>query len=172
MWAFLIPFQGIITKVALTVALVAVVFAAGYFKGRNNTVDKYEAVLHEQRVAYNALKVEAAGISQSLRSERDQLRREKDAQLFDVNTRLTAAVDSLRQRPQRAPSAPGDVPQPPRAECKGATGSELAREDGEFLAREAARAARVSAALGECYAAYDRAKAAIDQFNSQPGDQP
>lgn len=66
----------------------------------------------------------------------------------DVNRKLSDALERLRKRPER-------MPEDARAACKGSTGQELARDDGEFLAREAAEAAQQQAALKECYAWVD-----------------
>lgn len=71
------------------------------------------------------------------------------ARIAVVDSRLRNALDSLRDRPDRP------VPEAPRTDCKGATGAELSRQDGEFLAGEATRADRHRAALETCYKALD-----------------
>lgn len=83
----------------------------------------------------------------------DKIRKEKDAQIASLNGRLSVALDGLRQRPQRPPSPSKDSTAP--CDCQGATGSQLSREDAEFLARESARADRLRAALEQCYQQYD-----------------
>lgn len=91
-----------------------------------------------------------------LRAQMDNLKRTHR----DQTTRIAAAhadlVDSLRQRPDR-PSA-GGLPEGATAGAgpvTGCTGAQLYRPDGEFLAREAARADQLRAALGVCAAAYN-----------------
>jgi hypothetical protein len=78
----------------------------------------------------------------------------------DQTTRIAAAhadlVDSLRDRPDRP--SDGGVPGAATAgtgPTAGCTGAQLYRPDGEFLAREAARADELRAALGVCAAAYN-----------------
>ncbi len=86
----------------------------------------------------------------------DKIRKEKDAQIASLNSRLGAALDGLRQRPQRSPSTPQS---PPAAcSCAGTTGAELSREDAEFLVREAARADSLRTALEQCYRQYDEVR--------------
>lgn len=67
---------------------------------------------------------------------------------------LARLTDSLRNRPQRP--AGGDLPTsaPSGLAC---TGAQLYRADGEFLAREAARADETRLQLAECRARYDAA---------------
>lgn len=62
-----------------------------------------------------------------------------------------AALERLRQRPQR-------MPQPARAACQGATGAELSGQDSEFLTRLGAEADEVRSRLAECEAWIDAVK--------------
>ncbi len=86
-----------------------------------------------------------------LQRSADAQRRHKDAQIKTINTRLAAAIDSLRNRPSR--DVPGIT-----GTCPGATGAELLREDAEFLAREAARADQTVEMLNYCIAQYSTAQ--------------
>jgi hypothetical protein len=88
----------------------------------------------------------------------DRLRKEKDAQIANLNSRLGTALDGLRQRPQRSPSPEGS---PASCNCQGATGASLSREDGEFLVREAARADSLRTALDQCYKQYDSVRQSV-----------
>lgn len=81
----------------------------------------------------------------------------KQNEIATINARLSAALASLRSRPER-PSSAGQLSST-SADCKGATGAELYRGDGEFLARIAARADEQRAALAACYQQYDDARA-------------
>lgn len=93
----------------------------------------------------------------ALEAERAQQKRVNDAlreQAKDargIADRLSADLERLRQRPDRTRG----MPETDRAACQGATGAELSREDAGFLAREAARADRIRAALRACYRAID-----------------
>lgn len=70
-----------------------------------------------------------------------------EAKVAGVRRSLDAALNGLRDRPER----PRDMPATTRTDCPGATGAELYRADGEFLAREAARADEIRAGLEACY---------------------
>lgn len=80
----------------------------------------------------------------------------KQNEIATINARLSAALASLRSRPER-PTTAGQLSSA-AADCKGATGAELYRGDGEFLARIAARADEQRAALAACYQQYDDAR--------------
>lgn len=93
-------------------------------------------------------------------SSADKIRKEKDAKIASLNTRLGTAISSLSERPQRPPSTPQGAP----ASCigAGATGAQLSREDAEFLVREAARADSLRLALGQCYQQYDAIRKSLN----------
>lgn len=69
------------------------------------------------------------------------------ARIAGIRRNLDLALDSLRQRPERA----GNLPDHPRPDCAGATGAELSGPDARFLASEAARADEFRAGLDACY---------------------
>lgn len=93
-------------------------------------------------------------------SSADKIRKEKDAKIASLNTRLGTALSSLSERPQRPPSSSQGAP----ASCigAGATGAQLSREDAEFLVREAARADSLRLALGQCYKQYDAVRKSLN----------
>jgi hypothetical protein len=78
-----------------------------------------------------------------------KLERKKNAEIANVNARLRVALSELSERTSRATTNKDT------ADCKGTTGSELSREDAEFLTREAARADRLRSALNICYQQYE-----------------
>lgn len=79
-------------------------------------------------------------------AEDAKLAKEKrDVQDKDNATRLAAALQRVRDRPDRLPGAASTT-------CSGGTGSTLSRPDAEFLTGLAARADRLQSALGECQA--------------------
>jgi hypothetical protein len=92
-------------------------------------------------------------------SSADKIRKEKDAQIASLNSRLGTALDGLRQRPPRTPSSSQGSPD--TCPGAGATGSSLSREDSEFLVREAARADRLRSALEQCYKQYDSVRQSV-----------
>lgn len=90
---------------------------------------------------------------QALQQGADKLREEKDREIRNVNARAAALANSLRDRPERP--AEGSAVSSTTSACSGATGAQLARGDGEFLARYAADAARLKAALDQCVKQYE-----------------
>lgn len=96
---------------------------------------------------------------QVMMASAEKLRKDKDAQIASLNGRLGSALDGLRQRPQRTPASPEGSPA--ACSCAGATGSQLSREDAEFLVREAARADSLRTALDQCYRQYDEVRKSL-----------
>lgn len=92
----------------------------------------------------------------ALIKQSEEIRRTKDAQIKTIDARLAATLNSLRERPESRllPTDPA-----PGAGC---TGAQLARPDGEFLARFAADAARLQSAYQACLGAYDAARKALE----------
>ena len=79
----------------------------------------------------------------------DQIRKEKDAQIADINSSLADALVKLRERPGRAQAS---------GNGQSGTGASLYAEDAIFLSREAARADILRSALDACYQQYDSLK--------------
>ena len=69
-------------------------------------------------------------------------------QMSATRDKLATAVASLQSRSARRPDMPGDTEASSR--CAGSTGAELSKPDGEFLAREAARADEIVGQLILC----------------------
>lgn len=145
------------TRLIPYIAVALVAFGGGwYFNGL-----RWENIVLEVKETQAALLASANDAARAregqLQDAATKLRETKDAQIRAVNARLAATLVELRERPARpvepvsAPSA-GPAPEPPA--CRG-TGAQLYREDAEFLAREAARADEIRAALQQCTAQYD-----------------
>ena len=88
-------------------------------------------------------------IETELTQKIQKLERKKNGEIANVNARLRVALSELSERTSR--TTPSTNP----TDCKGTTGSELSREDAEFLTREAARADRLRSALDICYQQYE-----------------
>lgn len=73
----------------------------------------------------------------------------------DLQRRVRALADSLRERPERT-AGPGAMP-PGAADPVACTGAGLYRPDAAFLVGEAARADQLRIDLRACQAAYDAA---------------
>jgi hypothetical protein len=129
----------------------------GYFKGHSagkaEVQQAWDREKAEQYAAYAKGQEEARRREQEMQQAADRLRREKDAEIKNINARSAALANQLRDRPER-PAQDGAVPGAARS-CVGASGKELARSDGEFLAGYAADAARLQAALDQCIKQYN-----------------
>jgi hypothetical protein len=129
----------------------------GYYKGnsagRAEVQQAWDKEKAEQYAAYAKGQEEARQREQEMQQAADKLRREKDAQIRDINARATALTNSLRDRQER-PSKDGSMSGAARS-CSGASGAELAKGDGEFLAGYSADAARLQAALDQCVKQYN-----------------
>lgn len=77
----------------------------------------------------------------------------------DIDTKFNSIIAGLRSRPSR-PNSPAS------STCTGASGAELSREDGLFLAREAARADRLRSALRISYEENARLRETLGQLNA------
>ena len=96
----------------------------------------------------------------NLEAAADQLSKAKNATIKTISLRLAAALDGLRNRPER----PADPILPSTSEAganTGCTGAQLYRSDAEFLVREAARAEQLIADLAQCQARYEQARGAL-----------
>ena len=132
----------------------------GYYQGNTagraviqQAWDKEKA---EQYAEYAKGQEAARAREQEMQAAADKLRREKDAEIRNINARATALANSLRDRPER-PAPNGAVSDTARS-CAGASGAELARRDGEFLAGYSADAAQLAKALDYCEAQYNAVK--------------
>lgn len=157
MWS-LLTLKPKLIFAGLILALLAVLFGTHkviVYKATTRAVEETRATMSAE---YNQRLLEASERArereQVMVESADKIRKEKDAKIASLNGRLSTALDGLRQRPQRKTDSPSKDASAP-CDCTGATGAELSREDGSFLAREAARADRLRAALEQCYQQYD-----------------
>lgn len=115
--------------------VIITLFCGGFVTGCEHQQARQEKVIRDKEHQYQ--------------SATDQIRKEKDDQIRNINSQLVDAVSELRKRPGRATEA-GDG--------QGCNGTRLYAEDSEFLIREAARADEIRVALAACYKQYDSLK--------------
>ena len=108
----------------------------------------------EQMAAFAEAQRQAREKEQALQAGADNLRQEKEREIRNITARANALANSLRDRPDRATAQGGAVSGTSDA-CRGASGAQLARRDGEFLAGYASDAAKLSAALNQCIKQYE-----------------
>lgn len=143
------------------VLAVAAAGGAGLYQGHELGMAEVQQKWDKERAAQEAEYASAQAASrekeQALQAGADQLRQEKDREIRNLNARATALSNSLRDRQERPTTEASAVPSttsngPAPAGC---TGEKLYRPDGEFLAREAARADELRILLKQCRDQYE-----------------
>lgn len=87
---------------------------------------------------------------QKLQKDLTLVKLDKENEIHNINKRYGAAIDSLRNRPERTTTIFKDRSTPaecPRERC---TGEQLFREDAEFLIGEATKAMILRESLASC----------------------
>ena len=156
MTAFLNPW--VILSLVLAIAGA---FGGGYYKGnsagRAEVQQAWDKEKAEQYAEYAKGQEQARKREQELQANADKLRKEKDAEIKNINARATALANSLQQR-QTRPTETSTVPSVAGTGPTACTGKELYREDGEFLVRLSREADELAAALNQCYKQYNAAR--------------
>lgn len=130
-------FRYAVTALALAAAL------GGFTTGWNVRAWKAGADDQARTEQLQAATQEVRRFEQARAARVQETQDAKEAELRRVNDRLADALEQLRNRPER-------LPEPTRTSCRGATGAELSGRDAAFLARLAARADTLRAALAAC----------------------
>jgi len=102
---------------------------------------------HSRFLAFKASIIEqtrAKEIQQQVAT--DEIKKAKDAQIRDINSKLVDAISQLRSRSNSPTKTINGQ------DCNGAT---LSAPDAEFLVREASRADEIRVGLQACYRQYD-----------------
>ena len=143
----------IIASVAVLVALWAF---HEYDKAQAVKLVRQEMVIKSKEYAERTERATKA-LEASLRSETKQ----KDAKIDSIQRQLADTIKRLRERPVR----PNVVTVTEIREA--CTGRELYREDGEFLAREAARAERILEERNFYWQQYENARVKLEELNDR-----
>lgn len=127
-------------------AIVAAVLAVAVYMAYDWAYDRgANAVRAEWQASDKRAADEARAKGDQLARDMHTVSEKKDAQIDALNGALSAALVRLSERAPR-PAVPASA----SAACSGATGAQLYRQDGQFLAGEAARAERLRIELGAC----------------------
>jgi hypothetical protein len=135
--------------------------SAGIYQGHKMGVievqQKWDKERADQEAAYAQAQAEARVKEQELQSNADAIRQEKDREIRNLNARTVALTNSLRDRSERPTTETSPLPSTATngSTPTGCTGKELYRPDGEFLAREAARADELRFLLKQCRDQYE-----------------
>lgn len=132
--------------VARYAAIFAVCFAFGWTVNGwrvGSALEKLKADYAEERAKLEKAHREK---ERDLQDKADKLRGQKDAEIKSISNRLADALGRLRERPSRTEGS---------GTCSAANGSQLSKEDAEFLVREASRADEAVTNLNICIQQYN-----------------
>lgn len=153
--------MNLLYMAAAGVVIAAVAGGAGYWRGdaagSARIQQQWDAERAEQLAAYAQAQAAAREKEQLLLEGAEALRKEKDREIRNINARAAALSNILRDRAERLAADSSGVSSAAAA-CGGASGAQLARGDGEFLAGYAADAARLQSALDQCLAQYEQVR--------------
>ena len=148
-------FGPIVLRVLPYIGVFAAALALGWQVNGWRLNTKIEALEASYARQYAAAQQKARQTEQSMQAAADKLRRDKDAQINSLNTRVRTLTAQLQSRPQR-PSTSSITPDARLGlTASGCSGAELYREDGEFLIREAARADTLREGYRQCTQQYE-----------------
>jgi hypothetical protein len=144
--------------------LLSILLTATHWQAYRMGADKVQAawVVEQLSQAQQSLvlQAQAQAATEKLKTDADQLRKSKNAQIARLDADLAAALAGLSDRAPRPGAV--DLPTPSGSGANpGCTGASLWREDGQFLSRESARADRLLADLAQCQTAYGKARDAL-----------
>lgn len=144
----MMPSPMLILAVVLAFVLNGFYWAA---HGSNAADTRWKAKIEQQRADAES---KAREQEKTWQEAANAIVKNQDAKLAATRRNLDAALDSLRDRPDR----PAADSKPTGTDCKGSTGAELSRSDARFLAGLAARADEIRVGLEACYEFADKVK--------------
>lgn len=129
-----------------------------YIKGQSSV-----SVIYQKRL--NKAVEDTENVIREINVSSDKLIYEKNVQITSLNSKLSDALIRLQQRPKRPISTTDNTnTQTTNTTC---TGAFLAREDAEFLTREAATSDRLAAERSYYYNEYENLRLSLIKLNSQ-----
>lgn len=176
--------QSLILPVALSVTLIGVavglpVYALKKSEDRANRLSTAYMALQTEHSTYRSKVERDAQLAQAatkksqakLDDEQRKAKELKDEEIRNLKRRVSDLVGELRNRADRpqqpaAHQAPGAGHQEADTQLS-CTGAQLYRQDGEFLAGEAAAADEVRAELRQCHADLTAAHTSSEQLKAQ-----
>ena len=163
-----------IAYTALAVIIAAGVAGAyGYMRGeesgRLQVQSKWDAERAELEAIHARDQQSAREREKLMQQTADRLRQEKDRETRDLNSRVTALNNSLRDRPSRTANPVSPVSSTPSAgsDPGWCVGSRLYREHAEAFAGESAIAAEIQSELRTCRKQYENALKILNQNQSK-----
>ena len=157
------------SKVKLLILTIVLVSLFAYHKVEVNKAVTAAVAEVELNISKENFKLKERSLNAQIELQQsfDNIQKDKDAKIKNLNARVASLTRSLQERPSRP--EPSRVPDNSRVEedKQGATGAQLYREDGLVLIREAARAELIKEELLGCYKSYDAAKEALDKYKRE-----
>jgi acyl CoA:acetate/3-ketoacid CoA transferase alpha subunit len=145
---------GILIAAGLTVATI---YGIGYNKGQHSVQVEFDAYKAQAQIEMAKLAAQTRDTERTMQSQSNQIQKDKQHEINAINRAAAAVFGGLRLRPTRDENLPSDS-----RTTESCDGSQLYRNDAEFLVREAERADEVMAELKACYQAYDSVKSLTD----------
>jgi hypothetical protein len=146
-WLTTVPYLG---RIILFSSMVVLGFAAGWATNGWRLEARIASLQASQAKEVGRILQQVRNHEKSLLEASERIRKDRDAKIKNLNSRLQSVNAELQHRKKRDSYNPTDT-----AACSGATGAELSKEDAEFLAREASRADKVVEDLNYCIAQYE-----------------
>ena len=160
------------TLILAAILAIAISGGLGYYSGYSNggeaTQQKWDK---EKKQIAEAVAAELGRVrakETKIQANADKQRKAKNEELRVVTARSAAIIDGLRKRPERGDRT--EVPQS-TGTCSAATGAELARGDGIFLARYATDAARLQNEFDHCVKQYNEVKRELNGESNENSGQ-
>ena len=152
MWSFKVKAALGIAGTILLAWTAMSVYNAGYRAGESKIQAKWDAEVSAMALAQAAELERAMAKTAELQAQVQQITRSHRNEIARINARHAAAIDGVRDRPERPDS--GGVPEGASVGTgsAGCTGAELYRPDAEFLIGIARDADRLRLALAACIA--------------------
>lgn len=138
----------------LMLAVVLAFIVQGFYwnaHGSNAADTRWKAKIEQQRADAEA---KAREQEKTWQEAANAIVKNQDAKLAATRRNLDAALNGLRDRPDR----PAADSKPTGTDCTCSTGAGLCKQDAEFLVREASRADSIRVGLEACYEFTDKVK--------------
>lgn len=152
---------------AIVLACVLSVFAGVFYKGRLVERGVWQVRMDREEKARLEKDLHARVAAQSnaitLSKKLEEQDRAKQIEIEAITAKHRRIVAGLRQRVSRTYQP--TVTDTNTADTKSCTGAELHREDGQFLAGEAARGDVLRTELAKCYDQYDKVRNLLNGEN-------
>lgn len=158
----------VINKYTVSIAVGVALAAAGYgaYRHQINKAAEGAKTAQEQLqiAAYNVDLAKSLNTANSLNKDLQAKLEELNNEKLSIESQRNAALDSLRKRPTRA-EAVVSASTNASSVAKTCTGSELPREDAEFLTGEAASAAIIAKERDFYYDRYEQTRIKLEALS-------